>query len=218
MNKKSKRVPLFDRLPNWLLWASVFVIVIAGVVYAAHENQLRTGTIITQISTDLAVAKAEIKLANTDLETAKEELEQYNSALAEANAKLEDSIALSENAIMGDIFEPLVMREWDRWEVLIDTGVYAVACADLPVGIGFDPNLAFESLLLHGMSEPYINYNLRSDFANPLKSSGRYEKVDNHTFVRKDVLDGWIASSSRSTLNGVSEFAHTFCKSLEMGN
>lgn len=217
MSEKSKRIPLFKRLPSLLPWAFVFAIIIAGIVYAAHENQMRAERIITELSSELAVNKAELQLANNALDTAKEELEQSSTALAAANSKLADSIELSENAIVGDLFGPLVMREWDRWEVLFDTGVYAVACADLPVGIGFDPNLAFESLLLRGVTEPYINYNLRTDFANPLKSSGRYEKVDDHTFVRKDALDGWIASSSRSTFNGVSGFAHNYCKSLEMG-
>ncbi len=177
---------------------------------------MRADSIITQLSSELAVAKAELELANTSLKTAKKELEKSNTDLAAAEAELADTNDVSENAIVADLFEPIVMREWDRWEVLIDTGVYAVTCADLPVGIGFDPDLAFERLLLREMTEPYINYNLRSDFANPLKSSGRYEKVDDHTFVRKDVLDGWNSSSPRSTLNGVSGFAHNYCKSLEM--
>lgn len=205
MTEKSKRVPRFERLPSWLPWLSVLVIIIAGVVYAAHENQMRADTIITQLSSELALAKAELKLAITNLETAKEELEQSNTALAAAQVEIGDAIAVSEKAIVADLFEPLIMTEWRG--ALIDTGVFAETCADLPIGIGFDKYLGFNSLLLGG-TESYIRYNLRSDFANPLKASGRYEKVNDLTYVRKDLID---ARESQPH-----QFVDNYCRSLEL--
>ncbi len=202
MNGKSKRVPLLQRMPTGLPWAAVVVVIVASVVYAAHENQLRADKIINQLSSELAVAKAELQLALNELET--------------ANAKLEDSVSMSENAIVADLFAPLVIREEGPLIERSGTGDYAVSCADLPVGIGFSPKLVFPSLMYREASEPYIMYGLRMDFARPLKSSGRYEKVEDHTFVRKDVLDSWIAITSRSG-DYMDRFAYQYCKSMEMG-
>ncbi|MDE2777888.1 MAG: hypothetical protein OXI77_18325 [Chloroflexota bacterium] len=197
MNEKTKRVPPLQRLPIWFPWAAVFVVVIAGVVYAAHENQMRAERIITELGSELAVARADLQLAYNELET--------------TNAELEDSIALAENAIVANLFEPVIMHE--RRNALIDIGVVAESCAVLPFGIGFNNYLYFDSNTLLGESGPeyYIRYNLRSKFANSLKVSGRYERVDDITYVRKDILDVW----SPRQFNG-NDFVHNYCKSLEM--
>ena len=206
MSEKSKGIPVFQRFPGLLLWAIVCAIVAAGVAYAAHENQRRADMVITQLSSELAVANAELQLANSALETANDELEKSNSDLASANAQLANSLTHAENAIVADLFDPLILVEWQG--AVIDTGVHAATCADLPIGIGFDEYLGFSSLI-RGGTEPYIRYNLRSDFANPLKASGRYEKVNDYMYVRKDVVDGWESSPN--------QFVENYCKSVEMG-